>query len=571
MSKHRSVDDQEAKIRKFRRSFMNTPIYEVGVRLKIVYLAQAKHWKMRECDGPWRKKAKARCTTQVSECDIARGFYIRVESGMSERIHKRILIKLYRQRYTPDHPLWQDTLFHGTLQEFTVSLKRIGLVCGGLAKLEESKRSEIHLVKQITNTSGKTPGVKSGSNLIVQLNARKMNDDGIELYISEEVPVVFTRGAACSSKDKSVRDVVDFKYFTGMTTAQGKELMEKILMEREEPPRVEQREPPRKRMPSNENERSQRAASGPSRVELQSAGFPASASSTTFVARQKQIIEDKTAGAVFSLFGSLPQRSVSLAAAAVPNKSPPASIAPSLGEDARWSRHKKERAEKLRTSQERGASSADHEEPVPVAVKAVPYTVLHGDGSTMVAAVPAGTALQNSSDDAKPVLAAPYKEPPKSLRTANLSVGSKSKEEDPVAMEDGEISGPWSTLQAPVSIVKELATSSMRVHPKTIPPPPPYPAAEGVGLPAGKELPRSGTRAASQELEKVGDWERESRPSGQGIVNPQPLQAEIDFRKLIMKHLMLRGLDETVMKYKGLHNGWQEFKLICPLIMSDGA
>ena len=57
-SKGLSDDQQELKIWKFRRSFMNTPIDEVGVRVTIVYLARAKHWKMRECDGPWREKAR---------------------------------------------------------------------------------------------------------------------------------------------------------------------------------------------------------------------------------------------------------------------------------------------------------------------------------------------------------------------------------------------------------------------------------------------------------------------------------------------------------------------------------
>ena len=356
-------------------------------------------------------------------------------------------------------------------------------------------------------------------------------------------------------------DVIDSKYFKGMTTAQGDELMPRIL--------VKPRETPRKRMPSNENERLQVAAVVPSGIVLQSASLPVSASGMTYVAKQKQIIEDKTAGAVFNLFGSLPLPPATLAAAAVPSKSPPASIAPSLSKVMRWGRAVK--AEKLRTGQERSASSADHEEPVPATVAAVPYVVLPGDGRTMAAAVPSGIALQNTSEVAKPMVAATYKEPPKSLRMSNLVLGASSKGEDPVAMKDSEMSGPWSMLQAPVSIKREPATSSTRVQPIMIPPPPPYPAAEGIGLPAGIELPKTGTRAADTELEKIGEWERESRPSGQGIVNPKPQQAEIDFNKLIMRHLLLRGLDEQVMKYMGLHNGWQEYRLMRPRIVSEEA
>ena len=146
-AKNKGLSDgqQELRIAKFRRSFMNTPIDEVGVRVTIVYLARAKHWKMRESDGPWREQARGPvCTTQTSECDIARGFYIRVESGMSERVHRRCLMSLYRQKFTPDHPLWQDWLYHGTLQKFADSLCQAGLICGGLARPEATKRSEIH-------------------------------------------------------------------------------------------------------------------------------------------------------------------------------------------------------------------------------------------------------------------------------------------------------------------------------------------------------------------------------------------------------------------------------------------
>ena len=90
-------------------------------------------------------------------------------------------------------------------------------------------------------------------------------------------------------------------------------------------------------------------------------------------------------------------------------------------------------------------------------------------------------------------------------------------------------------------------------------------------MPEGIELPKTGTRAADSELEKIGKWERESRPNGQGVVNPQPQQSETDFNKLIMRHLLPRGLDDSIMKYTGLHNGWQEFRLMRPRIVSEEA
>jgi hypothetical protein len=45
------------------------------------------------------------------------------------------------------------------------------------------------------------------------------------LFISEEVEVVFTRGAAVSSKHPGVRDVVESKYFMQMNSASGESLV----------------------------------------------------------------------------------------------------------------------------------------------------------------------------------------------------------------------------------------------------------------------------------------------------------------------------------------------------------
>ncbi len=235
--------------------------------------------------------------------------------------------------------------------------------------MEATKRSEIHLVTRITSITGKTPGVKKGSNLFVQVNARLMHEDGIGMYISEGVDVVFTRGAACSTNNRSIVDVIDPKYFKGMTTAQGDELLQKVILK--------PREAPRRRMPSNENERPQVAAAAPSRIALQSASPPVSTSVMTYVAKQKQIIEDRT-GAALSLFGGntavaapckSPPASIAVAA---PCKSPPASMPPPPSLPKVASRAIVEKAPPLRAGPERSAARAGRGKLGPVTVAAVP-------------------------------------------------------------------------------------------------------------------------------------------------------------------------------------------------------
>ena len=44
----------------------------------------------------------------------------------------------------------------------------------------------------------KSAGVRKGSNAYVKLNARKMYDDGIVMYISEESGVIFTESTVAA-------------------------------------------------------------------------------------------------------------------------------------------------------------------------------------------------------------------------------------------------------------------------------------------------------------------------------------------------------------------------------------
>jgi hypothetical protein len=180
---------------------------------------------------------------------------------------------------------------------------------------------------------------------------------------------------------------------------------------------------------------------------------------------------------------------------------------------------------------------------------------------------------------ASPAVAVLYKEPPRTRQMASLILNTGSEEEELIAPTGSEMSGPvasppWNVndwLRTPIGNEREPATASTVVPPLVIPPPPPYPAAKGTGLPAGIALPKAGTRAAVAELEKIGEWEPESRPNGQGIVKPKPRQAELDFLELISTFLLLRGLNETFMKYAGMHNGWLEYRLMCPAIHSPEA
>jgi hypothetical protein len=107
--------------------------------------------------------------------------------------------------------------------------------------------------------------------------------------------------------------------------------------------------------------------------------------------------------------------------------------------------------------------------------------------------------------------------------------------------------------------------------PMIVPPPPPYPAEPGAELPAGVTLPEAGTKAAFEELEKIGEWEPASRPLGKGIVRPKPKQAAQDFLELIPTFLEKRGLTQEYMEYVGEHNGWLEYWLKKPALKSDQA
>ncbi len=124
------------------------------------------------------------------------------------------------------------------------------------------------------------------------------------MYISEEVEVIFTRGAAVSSKDSSIRDVVDPKYFMEIDSASGESLVPRRM--------VRPRENPWTRELSQE--RSQVAAV-PVGIAPQM-GPPVSTSKVTYVSKEKQRIEGQIGA--YGIFG--PKTAVA------PCKSPPASM-----------------------------------------------------------------------------------------------------------------------------------------------------------------------------------------------------------------------------------------------------
>ena len=91
----------------FRTSYMHTQLDDGGVRFKIVYLASKKQWHLPVGSAKFQAVSASRyCTDQKSAGEIKVGFYIRVEGGMSEPTHCRVIQDLYRTRYTPDHPKW---------------------------------------------------------------------------------------------------------------------------------------------------------------------------------------------------------------------------------------------------------------------------------------------------------------------------------------------------------------------------------------------------------------------------------------------------------------------------------
>ena len=138
--------------------------------------------------------------------ELRAGFYIQVEGGMSEKTYRRIVPEFYRTRYTPEHPKWMDSCIHGTDKRFVKSIIDSGLICGGVQRKGTDKRAEVHLVNALVTNGAKTAGVKRGSNAYVKLNTKRMYDDGIVMFISEESEVIFTKGERHGSQDILIRN-----------------------------------------------------------------------------------------------------------------------------------------------------------------------------------------------------------------------------------------------------------------------------------------------------------------------------------------------------------------------------
>ena len=149
----------------FRTSYMHTQLDDGGVRFKIVYLASKKQWHLPVGSAPFQAVHSSRyCTDLKSAGEIKVGFYIRVEGGMSEYTHCRVIQDLYRTRYTPEHPKWQDTAIHGTSKDLAESIIESGLICGGVQRMSADKRAEVHLVNGLVGNGAKTAGVRKSSN-----------------------------------------------------------------------------------------------------------------------------------------------------------------------------------------------------------------------------------------------------------------------------------------------------------------------------------------------------------------------------------------------------------------------
>ncbi len=143
---------------------MNTQLDDGGVRFKFVYVASKMQWRLPVGSEKFQEVSGTRyCTEQKGAGEIKTGFYIRVEGGMSGPTHCRVLQDLYRNRYGPDHPKWQDTATHGTFKELAESIVQSGRVCGGVQRMGKDKRAEIHVVNALVGKSAKTAGVRKES------------------------------------------------------------------------------------------------------------------------------------------------------------------------------------------------------------------------------------------------------------------------------------------------------------------------------------------------------------------------------------------------------------------------
>ena len=131
----------------FRCSWMNTFLDESGTRFTIVYVPERKRWDLvhgifepqveptlvrKQRNGSLREWSLY--LEQCRGCWIDSGLYIRVEGGMSQSVHCRVINDLYRSRFNPDHPDWDDVLMHGTMQTSVNSITHSGLICGGISR-----------------------------------------------------------------------------------------------------------------------------------------------------------------------------------------------------------------------------------------------------------------------------------------------------------------------------------------------------------------------------------------------------------------------------------------------------
>ena len=81
------------------------------------------------------------CLEQCRSGMIDEVLYIRVEGGMSQSVHCRVIDDLYRSRYSPGHEQWQDVVLHGTVVDHVESILETGLICGDASREDNDKRA----------------------------------------------------------------------------------------------------------------------------------------------------------------------------------------------------------------------------------------------------------------------------------------------------------------------------------------------------------------------------------------------------------------------------------------------
>ena len=116
--------------------------------------------------------------------------YIRAMQGHSRAKLDDALLFGPRAAFTHEHPQYQRYLYHGTFEALWERIVEEGLKAGGDAGA--SHRTHIHFALRIRD-DGETPGVRSGTDVLIAVDADRYLRDGGKLWVTAS-QAVLTRG-----------------------------------------------------------------------------------------------------------------------------------------------------------------------------------------------------------------------------------------------------------------------------------------------------------------------------------------------------------------------------------------